>query len=60
MKNLFSAYLEYINTPKEQKPFLCSDLSSGLYIVIFGFSKSFIESKGLKVVEIGKEAGNGK
>jgi len=60
MKNLFSAYLEYINIPKWQNPFICLNSSTGLYIVIWGFSKSFIESKGLKVVEIGKEAGNGK
>lgn len=51
MKLLSKAYQEYKSTPKELKPLLALDESTGYYIVTIGFSKQYTESKGLKVIK---------
>jgi hypothetical protein len=50
MKNLNEAYREYKTTQKDLKPLLCLNQSNGLYLVTIGFSKSYTEQKGLKVI----------
>jgi len=50
MKQLDKAYLEYKATSKELRPLLCLNETTGLYLVTIGFSKSYTEKKGLKVV----------
>ena len=50
MKNLNDAYQEYKQTPKEFKPLLCLNELTGLYLVVYNFSKKYTEQKGLKVI----------
>ena len=50
MKQLHLAHQEYKSTAKELRPLLVLNETTGLYLVTIGFSKSYTEKKGLKVI----------
>jgi hypothetical protein len=50
MKTLSEALIEFKKTNPILKPRLCLNEDTGMYLVIFVFSKQYCESQNLKVI----------